>query len=255
MIASWPQRDETPLARDAAAEAEFSSVQALVRAIRNARADYRVAPGKQIGASIVATPALAAALRTEAPVIAGLARVATDSFGVVDAADAGGVAAEEKAAAGGQAVKLVVEEGLEAYLPLAELVDAEKERARLSKQARGELRTGCGRGSVAGEMACRPRDAICPILNQAAKLEKEIGGLEGRLASPGFVDKAPPPVVAKVRDRSGPASEPAFESKSASRNPYTTGARRAARAEGAARRGAALARAAPRVRDTAYRCR
>ena len=145
MIASWPQRDETPLARDAAAEAEFSSVQALVRAIRNARADYRVAPGKQIGANIVATPALAAALRTEAPVIAGLARVATDSFGVVDAADAGGVAAEEKAAAGGQAVKLVVEEGLEAYLPLAELVDAEKERARLSKQARGELRAGCGR--------------------------------------------------------------------------------------------------------------
>ena len=75
----------------------------------------------------------------------------------------------------GQAVHLVVEEGLEAFLPMAELVDYAKERARLGKQAE--------------------------------KLRKDIAGLEGRLASKGFADKAPPEVVAEVRAKVAEQSE------------------------------------------------
>ena len=35
----------------------------------------------------------------------------------------------------GKAVRLIVEDGLEAYLPLADMVDAAKEKERLGKQA------------------------------------------------------------------------------------------------------------------------
>ena len=55
---------------------------------------------------------------------------------------------------------------MEAFLPLAELVDSDKERARLNKQL-GSLQAG-------------------------------IDKLAARLASPGFADKAPPAVVTKA---------------------------------------------------------
>jgi valyl-tRNA synthetase len=61
----------------------------------------------------------------------------------------------------------VVEEGLEAFLPLEDMIDYVKERARMSKQAE--------------------------------KLKKDIDGLEIRLSSKGFTDKAPESVIAEVR--------------------------------------------------------
>jgi valyl-tRNA synthetase len=61
----------------------------------------------------------------------------------------------------------VVQDGVEAYLPLSGLIDPEKERQRLEKQSE--------------------------------KLAKEIQKLSGRLQSKGFVDKAPPAVVDKAR--------------------------------------------------------
>jgi valyl-tRNA synthetase len=62
---------------------------------------------------------------------------------------------------------LVVQDGVEAYLPLTGLIDPEKERVRLQKQQE--------------------------------KLEKEIQKLGGQLKSKGFVDKAPAAVVEKAR--------------------------------------------------------
>jgi valyl-tRNA synthetase len=61
-------------------------------------------------------------------------------------------------------MRLVVCEGLEADLPMASLVDPAKERLRLGRQA--------------------------------AALEKELAGLERRMASPNFALKASPDVVA-----------------------------------------------------------
>ena len=64
-------------------------------------------------------------------------------------------------------MQLVVQDGVEAYLPLSGLIDVEKERQRLEKQS--------------------------------TKLAKEIEKLAGRLNAKGFVDKAPPDVVVKAR--------------------------------------------------------
>ena len=55
MIAPWPQMDdEAALPSDADALARFASVQALVRSVRNARAEYRVEAHKKVAATVVA---------------------------------------------------------------------------------------------------------------------------------------------------------------------------------------------------------
>jgi valyl-tRNA synthetase len=68
-----------------------------------------------------------------------------------------------------KAVTLVAGEGVEAYLPLAGLVDLEQEMARLQK-----------------------------ALDEA---DREIRRAEGMLANEGFTAKAPPHVVQQQRDR------------------------------------------------------
>ena len=137
----------------------FKSLQALVRAIRNARAEYNVEMGKKIGANLRSEDAtLLRYLSEEKTSLSLLGRIdeAALSFDALTAP-----------VPSSQCVHLIVEDGLEAYLPLADLVDREKEIARLTKQAE--------------------------------KLTKDIDGLENRLSSKGFADKAPAAVVAEVR--------------------------------------------------------
>lgn len=163
MLADWPQMDDsTPLARDEDAVATFECFQALTRSIRNARAEYNVEQGKKISATVVASGHLKEAIETEVKSLVMLAKLDPDQTVVVEAGSD-----EAKAAAAGDSVQLVVQDGVEAYLPLSGLVDAEKEKQRLEKQS--------------------------------SKLTKEIEKLAGRLKSKGFVDKAPPAVVDKAR--------------------------------------------------------
>ena len=161
MIADWPQRDDEALPVDLAAIEQFSTVQELVRSIRNARAEYRVEPGKKIAATVLATGELSEALQAEADAVAFLARVDPAALNF-ESADSPAVAA-----AADSSVRLVVGEELEALLPLSEMVDADKERARLGKQQ--------------------------------ATIEVDIAKLEGRLNAPGFADKAKPEVIEKAR--------------------------------------------------------
>ena len=65
----------------------------------------------------------------------------------------------------------VVTGAAEIYMPFADLVDAEKERGRLTKERK--------------------------------RLEGEIGRLEGRLSNPGFVAKAPVELIAAEKDKLG----------------------------------------------------
>uniref|UniRef100_A0A7S3F538 valine--tRNA ligase n=1 Tax=Haptolina ericina TaxID=156174 RepID=A0A7S3F538_9EUKA len=157
MIADWPQRDDEPLCVDADAEQRFGSLQALVRSVRNARAEYRVEPGKLIAATVIAGE-LEPTLAAETEAITSLARIDPAAFSF-QGADAEG--------ADGAVVRLVVEDSLEAVLPLAGLVDSDKERVRLGKQQ--------------------------------TKLEASIAKVSKRLEAPGFVDKAPPAVLEKAR--------------------------------------------------------
>mmetsp|Transcript_50255 Transcript_50255/g.108900 ORF Transcript_50255/g.108900 Transcript_50255/m.108900 type:complete len:1012 (-) Transcript_50255:422-3457(-) len=163
MISNWPQAEGDVLASDSQAEKQFESIQALVRSVRNARAEYRVEGFKKVAATVFADAALADAISAEADAVSTLGRIDPAEFKVVEA---GQEASETAKAEAGNAVRLVVEDGLEALLPMAALVDAEKERARLTKQEK----------------------------TLVAAIEK----LETRLNSPGFADKAPAAVVAKA---------------------------------------------------------
>jgi len=164
MLADWPQMDDTvPLVTDKDAIATFECFQALTRSIRNARAEYNVEQGKKISATIVAPAGhLKEAIETELKSLVMLAKLDPDHVAVVEAGSD-----EAKAVAASDSAQLVVQDGIEAYLPRSGLIDAEKEKARLEKQS--------------------------------TKLTKEIEKLAGRLQSKGFTDKAPPAVVDKVR--------------------------------------------------------
>jgi valyl-tRNA synthetase len=107
--------------RDATAADAFGRIQEIVRAIRNARSEYDVPPGRRIAATISAGEGVAT-LTANLPVLARLAGL--DGAAVTLAAD---LPAPDKAvtlAAG----------GVTTYLPLAGLVDLAAERTRLQKE-------------------------------------------------------------------------------------------------------------------------
>ncbi|KAK1741008.1 valine-tRNA ligase [Skeletonema marinoi] len=151
MLADWPQMDDTRLVQDKDAIASFEVSR-----------HSHVSSGKKIAATIVAPGELKDMIETEINSLIMLAKLDPDQVSVVEAGSD-----EAKAAAAGDSAQLVVQEGVEAYLPMAGLVDIEKEKQRLEKQS--------------------------------AKLGKEIEKLAGRLQSKGFVDKAPPAVVDKAK--------------------------------------------------------
>eukprot|EP00873_Tetraselmis_striata_P015706 jgi/Tetstr1/435970/TSEL_024851.t1 len=164
IVAAWPKVSAHV---DQAALDDYASLQATVRAIRNARAEYGVELGKKIPANIVASTAdMQSCLQNELPVMALLAKLDPEASAVLGGMPEGGADG---------AVELVVKEGLEVLLPLAGLFDAEKERKRLQKQQ--------------------------------AKLEKNLGGLKARLGNEKFVASAPAAVVDEVRGQVAEAEE------------------------------------------------
>jgi valyl-tRNA synthetase len=138
MTSNWPQMEETgKLAVDPVAENGFRGLQSLVRAVRNARAEYNVEAGKKIAAIIRVTSGapgsssavLADLIEAERTAISLLARVDEPLLKVeVITPEQQG-----KLAAPAGCVHLVVEEGLEAFLPLSDMIDYEKEKQRLGK--------------------------------------------------------------------------------------------------------------------------
>lgn len=162
MLADWPKMGDVSLVKDSQAVATFECFQALTRSIRNARAEYNVEQGKKISATIVAPGKLREAIAAEIKSLVMLAKLNPDDVAVVEAGSE-----EARAAAAEESAQLVIQDGVEAYLPLAGLVDVEKETQRLKKQSE--------------------------------KLAKEIEKLAKRLESKGFVDKAKPEVVEKAR--------------------------------------------------------
>jgi valyl-tRNA synthetase len=130
----------------------------LIRQIRNARAEFDVTPGRRIPA-IVAAGAKLEMLEAQRGLLSFLGKVDDGQLTLRRAL-------EEKPR---KAVSLVTAEGVEAYLPLAGLVDLEQEIARLQKDL--------------------------------AETEGEIRRAEGMLANEAFVEKAPAQVVQRQRDR------------------------------------------------------
>lgn len=152
ILASWPRADERFI--DPEAEAEFNILMELVRGIRNARAEYKVEPGRQISA-LVDAAAHRGLITTHEHVFARLCNV-----GELTQIDSG--AAPDKAAA-------VVVADVAIYLPLADLVDLDAERARLEAE-------------------------LTQITEQLARSE-------ALLANENFTTRAKPEVVQRERDK------------------------------------------------------
>jgi len=156
MICPWPRLDEAQL--DDGAEADMALLMDLIRQMRNARAEFNVTPGKRIPAIVVGGHKLAM-LEAQRGLLTFLAKVDNAQLTLSRAL-------EEKPQ---KAVALVATEGVEAYLPLAGLVNLEQEMARLRKAL--------------------------------AEANREIQHAEGMLANENFASKAPPHVIQQQRDR------------------------------------------------------
>jgi len=116
IVASWPSEGWT----DDEAEALMQCLMDVVRAIRNARAEYHIPAGKRIPAVLVAGEKTTFFNQYKANICA-LAHIAEDGLTISETLD-------EKPA---QAITLV-EGGIETYLPLEGVIDLQEERNRIA---------------------------------------------------------------------------------------------------------------------------
>lgn len=156
IVSPWPQ---TSLPSSANMIKKFENLQALTKAIRNARAEYSVEPAKRISATIVANSDVLQYISEEKEVLALLSRLDLQGLRFTDSLQGDA----------SQSVHLVASEGLEAYLPLADMVDISAEVQRLQKRL--------------------------------TKMEGEYQGLKARLSSSQFVEKAPEEVVRGAQEK------------------------------------------------------
>jgi valyl-tRNA synthetase len=140
--AKWPARPARHVV-----EPSFGDLQGAIQAIRQLRSDYTIPPAQIVTAYLTGPDALTAFLREDAVLFARLARCEL----------------VEGAAPATAAAHVVLPKGLELVLPLAGIVDLEKESAKLKNEATG--------------------------------LEKQLAALRGRLANEKFTSKAPPELV------------------------------------------------------------
>ena len=155
MRAPWPEVDEKDI--DAEAEAAMTAIMEVIKVTRNLRAELGTPPGKKSALLLrVRDAALGDVFAAHTDYFHALASASEVTFLAEDAPD------PENVVTGALA-------GAAVYLPLAGLIDVEKETARLTKE----------------------RD----------NLEKEIARLSGKLANAGFTSKAPAAVVAAEREK------------------------------------------------------
>ncbi len=149
-LAEWPTYGAQIADPDADASIDWT-IQ-MIDAVRSARAQVNVPAGLQVPMiQIDATPEAAAALAANEAMIKRLARI--DTITLAEAAPKGAIT--------------IAAPGATFALPLADIIDAAAEKARIQKTL--------------------------------DKLGKEIGGLEGRLKNPKFAASAPSEVVAEAQ--------------------------------------------------------
>ena len=152
MISSWPkERGSYPVEEKA-----MGSVMEMIRAIRNLRSEMNVPANKRAAISILASCEAKPDYEMCAAYIERLAYGSSVSF----ISDKKQVPKDAVSVAG---------IGAEAFMPLGELIDIDKEIKRLQ--------------------------------DEAAKLEGEIKRAQGKLSNKSFVDKAPENVVQAERDK------------------------------------------------------
>jgi len=168
IIAPWPVAG----AVDERAEAEMQAIIEVVRAIRNARAEYDVEPGRRI-AALVAAGDLAPVFDAERAALVTLARLDDAQLTIVPSLP------ETPA----KALALVTA-GVEVYLPLAGMVDLGREKQRLGKElAAVEADIARGQQLLENErfMARAPAAVVQKERNKLAVAEERKAALAARL--------------------------------------------------------------------------
>lgn len=170
MIAQWPQANKKLI--DPRAEKEFALVMEIIRSIRNARSEFHVEPAKKIPAVISAGKS-SALLSSQREVIASLARLEPSEFKI-----------ETKAVKPAQSLALVAG-NLEIYLPLAGMIDLEKEKQRLEKELENvRSQIARGQGLLGSEFTKKaPKEVVQKTRDQLAANEERLGKLDALLAS------------------------------------------------------------------------
>jgi valyl-tRNA synthetase len=120
IIAPYPEANEKLV--DPEAEQVMETLMEIVRTIRNARAEYKVAMGKWVESSIYAG-SLQSALKTKAAIIETLAKTRPLS-----------ILPREQRPANTEKAMVYVLKDADVVIPLAGMVDPEAEKARLTKE-------------------------------------------------------------------------------------------------------------------------
>ena len=155
-LAEWPGSDRRAL--DAGALRRFAALQELVGALRSIRAEYGVAPGQQVRAGVARPgPETRAVLGSERATIQRLAKLSALEL------------QEGEPGSGTGTASSVLPDGSLVNVPLGDLVDLEKECARL--------------------------------LAETERLAGAITGQEQKLGNEQFVSRAPEQVVAREREK------------------------------------------------------
>jgi len=171
MVTLWPEDGEI----DEEAEASMALVMEAIRAIRNARAEYEVTPGRRITAMIAAGSHYDT-FASQHDVLTRLARIDPEHL----------VIAATMPIKMEKVVSLVVG-NVEIYLPLAGMVDLDAERERLGKdlaqveeqiaRAKGLLANEGFTGKAPAHIVERERDKLVDLEEQAIKLRGQLDSL------------------------------------------------------------------------------
>ena len=152
MVSKWPEADERLYFP--AEEQEMEEIMAAIRAVRNRRSEMNVPPSRK--AHLIIATDKKAAFEAGNSYICKLAYASEVS--VVDAAPAGS-----------EGMVSVVTDNARMFMPMAELVDLEKEKERIQKEL--------------------------------ANAEKQLAGQNAKLANQNFVTRAPEAVVNVEREK------------------------------------------------------
>ncbi|MBI4674839.1 MAG: class I tRNA ligase family protein, partial [Chloroflexi bacterium] len=173
IVAEWNRGGE---ATNPDAEAAFARIMDAVRAIRNARSEFNVEPAKRI-AAIIAAGEHTASFESQRAVLASLARLDAARLQIVAQVDAKPE----------QAFSTILDSGIQLYLPLAGMLDLEKEKKRLSTEldkARADTErlqaklNGDFATKAPADVVQRERDRLNATRERIAKLQEQLEGIK-----------------------------------------------------------------------------
>ena len=170
MISKWPVADESLV--DPEAERGMNAIMDSIKAIRNMRAEVNANPGKKIPAIMLVSEDLREVVAHNDNYIKLLGGIDN-----LELRPLNGEKPENAMAA--------VVTGIEVYLPLASLIDVEKETQRLSKELAAmekDLQRAGGKLNNAGFLAKAPEDVIAKERAKYEELSGKIEAVKKRMA-------------------------------------------------------------------------